>query len=86
MPHLPAFSLHSPITVAHWCNLMGSQGFTHEAAAVQEAIGKGLTEHPEMPLSETLAMAKVFDAIRSQIGLRYPWDEEEAPSAKRPRK
>ena len=36
-----------------------------------------------MPLSETLAMAKVFDQIRSQIGLRYPWDEAE--TKKRPR-
>lgn len=42
---------------------------------MQEAIGQGLTEHPEMPMSETLAMARVFDEIRAQIGLKYPWDE-----------
>lgn len=42
----------------------------------QDAIGKGLKEHPEMPLSETLAVAKVFDQIRAQIGLVYPWDAE----------
>ena len=47
------------IAVAPGYNFVGSQGFTFEAAAVQEAIGKGLTEHPEMPLDETLAMAKV---------------------------
>lgn len=63
------------IAVAPGYNFVGSQGFTFEAAAVQEAIGKGLTEHPEMPLDETLAMAKVFDDIRAQIGLRYPWDD-----------
>ena len=34
-----------------------------------EAIGKGLLEHPDMPLSETLAMARCFDEIRAQIGL-----------------
>ena len=79
---------HDPphIGIAPGYNFVGSQGFKFEAAAVQEAIGNGLTEHPEMPLSETLAMAKVFDEIRSQIGLRYPWDEEAAPSAKRARK
>ena len=27
----------------------------------QEAIAAGKTEHPEMPLSETLAVAKLFD-------------------------
>jgi predicted dehydrogenase len=55
-------------------NFVGSQGFVYEATAVQEALEQGLTEHPEMPLSETLSMAKVFDDIRAQIGLRYPWD------------
>ena len=53
---------------------MGSQGFVYEATAVQEAIAQGLTEHPELPLSETLAMARVFDDVRGQIGLKYPWD------------
>ena len=41
-----------------------------------------------MPLSDTLAMAKVFDQIRAQIGLTYPWETgaaAEAPS-KRQRK
>jgi len=73
------------IGIAPGYNFVGSQGFRFEAAAVQEAIGKGLKEHPEMPLSESLAMAKVFDDIRGQIGLKYPWDED-AASAKRQRK
>lgn len=60
--------------VAPGYNFVGSQAFRYEAAAVQDAIGKGLTEHPDMPLSETLAMARCFDEIRAQIGLKYPWD------------
>lgn len=64
------------IGVAPGCNFVGSQGLKFEAAAVQEAIEKGLTEHPELPLSESLAMAKVLDEIRSQIGVRFPWDED----------
>ena len=64
--------------IAPGFNFVGSQGFTYEAAAVQEAIAQGLTEHPQLPLSETLAMARVFDEIRAQIGLKYPWDETSA--------
>ena len=67
-------------------NFVGSQGFAHEAAAVQEAIGKGLLEHPEMPLDETLAMARIFEKIRAQIGLTYPWDEEGEGAAKKARR
>ena len=47
----------------------------YEAQAVMDALGQELGEHPEMPLGETLGMAKVFDEIRKQIGLKYPWDE-----------
>ena len=63
-------------------NVVGSQGFVHEAAAVQDALSKGLLEHPEMPLDETLAMARVFEKIRAQIGLTYPWDEGEGAAKK----
>lgn len=88
-------TLSTPLDPPHFglapgYNFLGSQGFKFEAAAVQEAIAKGLTEHPEMPLSETLAMARVFDDIRAQIGLKYPWDdgadEAAAPSSKKARK
>ena len=67
-------------------NFVGSQGFVHEAAAVQDAISKGLLEHPEMPLDETLAMARIFEKIRAQIGLTYPWDEEGEGAAKKARR
>ena len=62
--------MHTPLEPPHYgiapgYNFLGSQGFCHEALAVQEAIGQGLLQHPEMPLSETLAMARVFDDIRA---------------------
>lgn len=80
-PCLSPCALHSPSMPTCGCLRFFVQ------AAVQEAIGKGLLEHPEMPLSETLAMAKVFDDIRKQIGLKYPWDEDAGePSSKRARK
>ena len=70
-----AVTTHQPLdpplpALAPGFNYVGSQGFVYEATAVQEAIAQGLTEHPEMPMSETLAMARVFDEIRAQIGLR----------------
>ena len=70
-----AVTTHQPLdpplpALAPGFNYVGSQGFVYEATAVQEAIAQGLTEHPEMPMSETLAMARVFDEMRAQIGLR----------------
>ena len=65
---------------------MDPSDLVHEAAAVQEAISKGLLEHPEMPLDETLAMARVFEKIRAQIGLTYPWDGEGEGAAKKARR
>lgn len=62
------------IGLAPGYNFVGSQGFKYEAEAVMEALADGRTEHPEMALSETLGMAKLFDEIRAQIGLKYPWD------------
>ena len=62
------------IGLAPGCNFVGSQGFVFEAQAVMEALREGKTEHPEMPLAETLAMARVLDQVRAQIGLKYPWD------------
>jgi len=55
-------------------NYVGSQGLRFEAEAVQQALREGRTEHPEMTLDESLAAARLFDEIRAQIGLRYPWD------------
>ena len=94
-PALTLFTVTEPLDPPHiglapGYNFVGSQGFIFEAAAVQEALSQGLLEHPEMPLAESLAMAKVFDQIRAQIGLLYPWDAADAtaaaPSAKKRRK
>ena len=71
--------VHTPLDppglgIAPGHNFVGSQGFVFEAEAVQRALAAGLTEHPEMPLDESVAVARLFDQIRAQIGLRYPWD------------
>ncbi len=50
-------------------------GYVHEALEAGRCLQAGLCESPVMPLDETLALMGVLDAIRAQIGLRYPADD-----------
>lgn len=57
------------------------QPYTHsgkefEAWEVERCVAAGLTESPRMPLDETVAIHETMDAIRAQIGLRYPGEGE----------
>ena len=52
-----------------------SSGFQFEANAVQRHFLAGLKEAPEMPLDETLKIARMLDAIRGQWPLSYKEDE-----------
>ena len=47
-------------------------GYHLEAAHVQQCLAQGLTESPLMPLSFSLQLMQTLDAVRAQIGLRYP--------------
>ena len=51
-------------------------GFQYEAQAVQEYFLQGLKEAPEMPLDETLKIAKMMDRLRKEWGLVYKEDQE----------
>lgn len=51
-------------------------GYVHEAMEAGRCLREGLLESPHMRLDETLALMRVMDTIRSQIGLRYPADEQ----------
>ncbi len=48
------------------------RGYAHEAAEVMACLRAGRTESAIMPLDETLAIMQTLDAVRAQIGLRYP--------------
>jgi len=50
-------------------------GYTHEAIAVGEALAAGAKECAEIPLDETLEIARTLDELRGQWGLSYPADE-----------
>ena len=51
---------------------MVGNGYNYEATAVSQAIRNGQTEHPLMPLAETVAIMQTMDTIRQQWGLVYP--------------
>lgn len=49
-------------------------GFEYEVEEAMRCIRAGLTESPLMPLSETLAVVELMDAMRARIGVRYPFE------------
>lgn len=51
-------------------------GFHYEADEVALDIVQGKKENAIMPLSETLRVMKLMDAVRKEGGARYPQDDE----------
>jgi predicted dehydrogenase len=49
-------------------------GYAFEAEEAGRCLREGLTESPDMPLDETLAIMRTMDEIRRQWGLRYPFE------------
>jgi predicted dehydrogenase len=47
-------------------------GYGFEAKEVMKCIGMGLKESPARTLDDTLLLMETLDAIRAEIGLRYP--------------
>ncbi|MFC5477934.1 Gfo/Idh/MocA family protein [Massilia suwonensis] len=50
-------------------------GYVHEVIEAQRCWREGLVESPGMSHDETLALMRVMDEIRRQIGLRYKADD-----------
>ncbi|QJX47706.1 Gfo/Idh/MocA family oxidoreductase [Hymenobacter taeanensis] len=49
-------------------------GYHYEAEHVQQCLTQGLTQSPLLPLQFTQELMQQLDAIRQQIGLRYPME------------
>lgn len=49
-------------------------GYSYELREVTRCIQQGLTESPVMPLDDSLNTMRLFDGVRSQLGIRYPND------------
>jgi predicted dehydrogenase len=49
-------------------------GYVHEAIEAGRCLRAGLIESPQMMHDETLALMRLLDTIRGQIGVHYPSD------------
>eukprot|EP01059_Diplonema_ambulator_P019711 TRINITY_DN3334_c3_g1_i1.p1 TRINITY_DN3334_c3_g1~~TRINITY_DN3334_c3_g1_i1.p1 ORF type:complete len:357 (+),score=79.00 TRINITY_DN3334_c3_g1_i1:54-1073(+) len=65
------------IGLAPGYNFVGSQGFVYEVEAVQKALKEKKTCCDEMPLEDSLIVARICDEIRKQLNLTYPFDAEQ---------
>lgn len=70
--HAPLARLIRPETEP--LQVAGEFGFQYEIAEVIACLVANQIESPHMPLDETLAIAETMDAVRSQIGLKYPFE------------
>lgn len=52
----------------------GSAGYQFEAAYAMACLEESLTESAIMPLADSLAIAKILEKARQQLGLQYPME------------
>ena len=51
------------------------RGMQFQALAAEEPIAGGATHSERLPIDETVAIMETLDAVRRQIGLRYPEEQ-----------
>jgi dihydrodiol dehydrogenase / D-xylose 1-dehydrogenase (NADP) len=56
-------------------------GYEYQAAEVARCVRAGRAGSELMPLAESLATMRTMDAVRAQIGLRYPMDADDEARA-----
>ncbi len=54
--------------------VLEGNGYNYEAREVARCLAAGELESPVMPLDETVALMRILDEIRAQIGLKYPME------------
>ena len=52
----------------------GAAGFKYEAQMVMDCLDQGLVECPLMPWADSAGVMATLDKIRSEIGLKYPFE------------
>ena len=52
-----------------------ASGFEYEIEETMRCVRAGLLQSPGMPHAQTLANMELLDAIRAEIGVRYPFEE-----------
>jgi predicted dehydrogenase len=58
--------------VEHWAQPVAGRGMQYQAFEVERCLRAGLTASPLLPPAQSVAIMAIMDAIRAQIGLRYP--------------
>jgi len=53
-------------------SITGHQGLCFEAAHLATLVAERATESPLLPLAETVSVLRTADAIRQQVGVRFP--------------
>jgi len=56
---------------------MHGRGYHYEAAEVMRALRDGMIEVPALPHAATLEILELLDETRSQLGVRYPGDDDD---------
>jgi len=75
--HTPNGNIEKPVPPSDKkFNFSGSAGLIYEIEEVRRCILQGLTESPLMTLDDSLVISKISDSIRSQVGCKYPEDED----------
>lgn len=54
---------------------MNGSGYRFEAAEVHRALLAGATESPMRTLDDSMAVMRVLDTVRGEIGVRYPGEQ-----------
>ena len=62
-------------TVTQYPNTYSGHGLREQAIEMARVVRAGLLESPLMPWSQTIAVMKSMDQIRTQIGLTYPFED-----------
>lgn len=58
--------------VEHWEQPIVGRGMHYEALEVENCIRQGVTASSLLPPAQSVAIMEILDAIREQIGVRYP--------------
>lgn len=69
-----SLTVHLEGGVATWDEnvVRGLDGLCFQAAALARYVTEGLGESPLQPLEETIGVLEVVDAVRAELGVRYP--------------
>ena len=62
-------------TIVEYPNTYAGHGLREQAIEMARVVRAGLLESPLLPWSETVSVMKSIDQIRTQIGLKYPFED-----------